>query len=53
MSSAIIRLIDDDNLRNKLQENAYMMAVNNLSFEHLMDKMISLYYRFIPKPEKS
>jgi glycosyltransferase involved in cell wall biosynthesis len=53
MSSAIIRLIEDDNLRHKLQENAYVMAVNNLSFEHLMDKMINLYYRFIPKPKKS
>ena len=53
MSSAIIRLIEDDILRNKLQENAYMMAVNNLSFEHLMDKTINLYYRFIPKPKKS
>jgi len=53
MSSAIIRLIEDDNLRNKLQENAYVMAVNNLSFEHLMDKMINLYYRFIPKPKRS
>ena len=49
MSSAIIRLIEDDNLRNKLQENAYRVAVNNLSFEHLMDKMINLYYRFIPR----
>jgi glycosyltransferase involved in cell wall biosynthesis len=53
MSSAIIRLIEDDNLKTKLQENAYLMAVNNLSFEHLMDKMINLYYRFIPKTERS
>jgi glycosyltransferase involved in cell wall biosynthesis len=52
MSSAIIRLIEDEDLRNKLQENAYMMAVNNWSFEHLMDKMINLYCRFIPKPKK-
>jgi glycosyltransferase involved in cell wall biosynthesis len=53
MSEAIIRLIEDDNLRNKLQKNAYMVAVNNLSFEHLMDKMINLYYRFIPTADQN
>ncbi|OIR02827.1 alpha-D-kanosaminyltransferase [mine drainage metagenome] len=43
MSEAIIRLLDNQALKHKLESAAYTMAINQLSFEQMMTKTITLY----------
>jgi glycosyltransferase involved in cell wall biosynthesis len=43
MSKAMLRLLDDTMLKNKLESAAYLMAKKQLSFEIMMMKTINLY----------
>lgn len=45
MSKSILRLLNDEKLRHKLESAAYTMAVEQLSFEQMMTKTITLYTR--------
>jgi glycosyltransferase involved in cell wall biosynthesis len=47
LGNAIIRLIEDENLRARLAENGFMFANANLSFDKMMGKTIHLYRRFV------
>lgn len=49
MSSAMLKLLDDQTLKHKLEDAAYKMAVEQLSFEKMMNKTIALYSQFISK----
>lgn len=43
MSKAILRLLDDIMLKNKLEKESYAMAKDKLSFENMMKKTLELY----------
>jgi glycosyltransferase involved in cell wall biosynthesis len=49
MSHAMLSLLDNQELKHKLETAAYKMAIEQLSFEHMMTKTIALYSQFIPK----
>lgn len=47
MSKAMLKLIDDQALKKNLENAAYRMAVEQLSFEQMMHKTIALYSQLI------
>lgn len=47
MSAAIFRLLDDEPLKQQLEQQAYKFAVEEMSFEKMMAKTISLYRNMI------
>jgi glycosyltransferase involved in cell wall biosynthesis len=47
MSYAMLKLLDNKILKRKLEDAAYKMAIEQLSFEKMMNKTKSLYSRFI------
>jgi glycosyltransferase involved in cell wall biosynthesis len=50
MAGAIIRLIENEELRHTLAENGYQFAQNSLSFEQMMGKTIKLYRNYFRFP---
>jgi glycosyltransferase involved in cell wall biosynthesis len=49
MVNAIKILLDNQELKDNLAENAYKLAINQLSFEQMMEKTLLLYARFFKK----
>jgi glycosyltransferase involved in cell wall biosynthesis len=47
MSYAMLKLLDDKILKHNLEHAGYKMAIEQLSFEKMMNKTKSLYSRFI------
>ena len=47
MSNAMLSLLDNQALKHKFESAAYKMAVEQLSFEQMMNKTIALYSRII------
>lgn len=47
MSNAMIKLLDDKTLKRNLENSAYKMAIERLSFEKMMDKTKILYSQFL------
>jgi glycosyltransferase involved in cell wall biosynthesis len=45
MAEATISLLDNTELKNKLAENAYIMAQEKLSFSYMMEKTLKLYQK--------
>jgi len=43
LANAINRLLEDENLRKKLSENAYQFVVNNMTWEKVIPKYIKFY----------
>jgi len=50
MSSAILRLLDDNGLKHKFETAAYAMALDQLSFELMMNKTTKLYSQLTSTP---
>lgn len=47
MTQAMLKLLDDKILKQNLENAAYKMAIERLSFEKMMDKTKTLYSKFI------
>ncbi len=43
IAAAISRILDDRQLKQKLENNAFELAKNDLSFDTMMNKPIELY----------
>ena len=46
MATAILRILDDPKLKQKLENNAFEAAKQNLSFDTMMNKTLKLYESF-------
>jgi glycosyltransferase involved in cell wall biosynthesis len=47
MESAMLRLLNNQTLHDKLKDEAYKMAIDELSFEEMMNKTFKLYSQLI------
>lgn len=47
MASAILKILNNSELKTNLEKNAYLLAQQELSFDYMMQKTINLYQKYM------